>query len=772
MKRVDGELESSLLPRWKRVRGAVVSFFPRFLVGVIIFAFMPRPVLAEPQGPSIPAGQATIQGLPGNLNITQLTDKLIINWQSFNIGRGETVRFLQPNALAIALNRVTGLDPSVIEGALRANGRLFLVNPNGIVFGNNASVNVGSLMATTLQISDKDFLDGNYRFTQEISKNLAFVVNKGNITAADGGFIVLMAPLVVNEGVLVANLGKISLNATGEAEISLDEGGLVRVAVPGRTTAAGDVVVSSALTQDVLCSVIRSPGLDKATAMVQEDGVTRLTAGEGIVLNAGTVSANGASGGSVTIQGTQHAMVENGTVEARGETGGEVRILAQDRVGLLGNTTVDASGQTGGGNILIGGDYLGGGGVLTARATFVCSEAAIKACAGTVGEGGRIIVWSDESTRTYGAISARGGSCGGRGGFVETSGGYLDVRGTPDISGINGEGGTWLLDPNFIQIVAGSTTNISNCQPCTFFGSTCGCSFLNVCQLVAAFTGGANVRVKTTEADNGSIALLADLNYSTAPGTNTLSLESTGNICIKAKITGGPCRVLNLKLDNCWTGFGTPGDTCISGAVIDTGGGNFDSSGNNFTLGNCSVLNTKNGAVVLKQKGTIVLGCNINACTAAVSMTATSISGTGQVQSGTLSAVHEGAPGNFNLNTKTGSASISGGFNNIALNNTGGQLTIFKANAAGACSTVSITNNCGMNIAFGCGTTISADTVTITENGTSTNGIGVCSGSVIFPTIDATKTVTITNNSANSDVTLQNNAIRVTGGTVNVNSAR
>ena len=189
---------------------------------------LPSPL---PTGASVVAGQASIAQAGRVMTITQTTPKLATNWQSFNIGAGHTVNFVQPSASAVALNRVTGADVSTIQGALNANGQVFLVNPNGVLFTPTAQVNVGSLVASTLNLSNDDFLQGNYRFTSPAAEGAtgltatasanAAIVNQGHIVAvgeggaagagststskaAAGGTIALLAAKVSHSGSLQA----------------------------------------------------------------------------------------------------------------------------------------------------------------------------------------------------------------------------------------------------------------------------------------------------------------------------------------------------------------------------------------------------------------------------------------------------------------------------------------------------------------------------------------------------------------------------------------
>src|SRR5581483_2293119 len=180
------------------------------LLQVVLQLVFPTLVLALPSNGQVAAGSATIQQVDqSTTQIDQSTDKAIINWQGFSIDGGQTVRFQQPNVNSITLNRVVGADPSVILGQLLANGRIFLINPNGILFGPGSRVNVGGLLASTLNISDQNFLSGRYQFTQDPSKALATIINQGTIQVSDHGVAMLIAPGVVNEGLIVANLGTV-----------------------------------------------------------------------------------------------------------------------------------------------------------------------------------------------------------------------------------------------------------------------------------------------------------------------------------------------------------------------------------------------------------------------------------------------------------------------------------------------------------------------------------------------------------------------------------
>src|SRR5205814_1821422 len=157
------------------------------------------------------------------LQVDQGTNKAILQWDNFSIGSSAWVNFSQPSASSVALNRVTGTNPSEIFGRLTANGQVFLTNPNGVLFGPSASVDVGGLFATTLSISDADFLAGRYNFVN--NGGAGTVVNQGVITA--NGYAALAGPQVRNEGIIVAHAGTVALAAGDRVSLDMIGDGLI-----------------------------------------------------------------------------------------------------------------------------------------------------------------------------------------------------------------------------------------------------------------------------------------------------------------------------------------------------------------------------------------------------------------------------------------------------------------------------------------------------------------------------------------------------------------
>jgi filamentous hemagglutinin family protein len=303
-------------------------------------------VHALPTGAAVVAGSATIAGGAGSMTINQATQNAAINWQSFSIGQSEAVRFVQPNSSSVALNRVLGADPSSILGSLSANGKVFLVNPNGILFGQGAQVNVGGLVASTMNITNADFMAGNYRFS---GAGNGAVVNQGSITA-NGGYVALLGANVSNEGVISARLGTVALAAGSAATLDVAGDGLLSVMVNegainalaangGLIRADGGLVLLSALSAgNLMQSAVNNTGVIQAQSIENHNGTIRLLGD----MQTGTVNL----GGTLDVSGT-----------AAGQTGGSVTITAH-HVGLFG-ANINASGDAGGGTVLVGGDFQG-----------------------------------------------------------------------------------------------------------------------------------------------------------------------------------------------------------------------------------------------------------------------------------------------------------------------------------------------------------------------------------------------------------------------------
>ena len=247
----------------------------------------PATAATLPTGGAIAAGSGTITTSASTLTVTQQSPRLIATWNSFNIGPGSTVQFVQPSSSAVALNRVTGSDPSLIQGALRSNGEVFLINPNGVLFNSTAQVNTGGLVASTLDISNEDFLGGNYHFS---GLSAASIINQGSLQADNGGRIVLIAAKIENDGDITATGGgvglaagaDVTLNLGGPVSLQISKGALDALIQNGGAIRAdgGTILLTAQAANDLPSTVINNTGVVEAqTLATGEKGEIKLLGG-------------------------------------------------------------------------------------------------------------------------------------------------------------------------------------------------------------------------------------------------------------------------------------------------------------------------------------------------------------------------------------------------------------------------------------------------------------------------------------------------------------
>jgi filamentous hemagglutinin family protein len=485
------------------------------------------PALAAPAGGRVVGGQAEINTLPGTTLVRQFTPKTSIDWQSFNVASGETVRFLQPSSSAVALNRVLGGDPSQIMGTITANGKVFLLNSQGVYFGPGAHVDTGGLVASTLALSDADFATGLYRFS---GTSTATVRNDGHITATPGGYVVLAGAHVDNQGTIVADGGSVALAAGSRVALDLQGDRLVSFSIDGAALRAsvenaglvqadgGSVSMMANAVGGALATAVNQSGVIRANSVSEHDGIVSLRAIGGDTVVTGVIDVSG---------------------RASGQTGGTVQVLG-DRVGLFDAASIDASGAAGGGTVQVGGDFHGQGGVPTASRTVVAPGVLIAADAIERGNGGKVAVWSDDDTSFNGRIEARGGAAGGDGGFVETSGRQIlsVLVGDVNAGSVSGRNGTWLLDPNDLTIENNDGRNVNM----KGFVTTGDSAILDTGVLSRALSNASNVVVRTASQDtsrqHGDIHVRDTTTANLQKDQSaTLTLDAQGNIYFDAGAT-------------------------------------------------------------------------------------------------------------------------------------------------------------------------------------------------------------------------------------------
>ncbi len=601
--------------------------------------------MAGPQGGQVVLGSGAISQSGNTTTIQQSSQNLSLTWNSFNIAQPETVNFVQPSASSIAVNRILNTSASQILGHLNANGQVYLLNPNGILFGQGAQVNVGGLVASTLDLSDTS-LNGNTRTFS--GSGTGRVINQGSIHASSGGYVALLGNTVSNHGAITAQMGSVVLGAGSAATLTFSGNSLVGMQIDQSTlnnlanngglvqADGGQVIMSAGARDALLASVVNNTGVIQAhtvqnvggnitllgdsvvhSGRVDASGATGADTGGRIAINARqvalldgalhadgarggqvsvsaphlgqsaaiTAQGSGAAGGSITLAGevivqTAGAQLnasstqgDGGSIDARafkadgsghlfssatvdvtGQHGGSV-LLSANTVDLYG-ASVDASGSAGGGTVLVGGDYQGHNtSVPKAQRTTLNASTQVKANATQTGDGGKVIVWSDEHTRYSGHISAQGAAAGGAGGLIEISGKQtLTYSGSANA----GLGGQVLLDPTDIVITDSSGVSyIDLADPHVAASDKHGNSTGSVTELRNGnYVVSSNLWNNGSVVDAGAVWLASGTGptadsmtpaqvAAATPNGSTLTLSASNNITVDSAVTVDGSLVLN-----------------------------------------------------------------------------------------------------------------------------------------------------------------------------------------------------------------------------------
>ncbi len=508
---------------------------------------------AGPENGVVTGGAASIEVSGNTTTIQQSSDRAIIRWDNFDVNAAEHVRYQQPSSASITVNRITDSKASRIDGRVSANGNIVLINPNGIVFGASSVVDVGGLVATTSDIEDDSaFMNGGaVKFTKPGNAD-ARIINNGTMKVRDAGLVGLVAPHVENNGVIQAKLGHVQLASGDIHTIDFAGDGLIKLEVSDAVTAqsvtntglidaeGGDVLITAAQARGLVDALITNTGTIKAqTSSTKAGSVTLNTKGlDTVELPMPPVIPN---------QGTG-TIINTGTILTEGddlnEVGGRITILA-DAITIGDGSYISAAADTDGGSVRIGGDYQGGHNVPRSNNTLVSDLATLNVSSRRYGRGGRIIIWSDDTTEFYGHVSAQGGLEGGDGGFAEISGkNYLDFNGTINLLAPKGENGILLLDPTNISISSGGNANVSGGSP---YAPTADnvTSVLNVATLQAALAGG-NVIVQTRATGSQVGDITVDTTITWTSGT-TLTLDAHRDVIINQAINGGSLSIVAVR---------------------------------------------------------------------------------------------------------------------------------------------------------------------------------------------------------------------------------
>ncbi|AHB58293.1 filamentous hemagglutinin N-terminal domain-containing protein [Pseudomonas aeruginosa] len=471
--------------------------------------------MAAPTGAQFNPNEIKISQQGKTTLIDQSTQRAIINWKGFDVSADEAVRFNQPGVTSSTLNRVTAGQESVIAGRISAPGQVIIYNSNGVVFSGSAKVDVGSLITTTANISDEHFRQGKLIFDQPGNPD-ARIVNDGSISVAEKGLAAFVAPSVANNGVINARLGTVAMAAGNAATIDLYGDGLVSIAVT-------DPVTRKPQDAQALVSNGGAIQADGGSVLITAEQASRVV--DNAVNLSGVILARGTEvrEGSVALVSKSGDIQVAGKIDVSGpKNGGDVLVSGQ-QVALASTARIDARGAAQGGSVRIGGDFQGRGELPRAKNATLAKGASIDVSATGKGNGGLAVVWSDGNTRMDGRILARGGAQGGNGGLVETSGKVnLSIADSAYVSvaAPYGNGGTWLLDPTTLRIVASGGTSGS-------VGGANGASgdaTVNVSVVTGALAGG-----KVTLSASDRLSVEAPLITSNLGGASRgLELIATG----------------------------------------------------------------------------------------------------------------------------------------------------------------------------------------------------------------------------------------------------
>jgi len=487
-----------------------------------------------PTGGSIASGQAIISSSSAQMNITQGTEKAIINWSTFNVGSQAQVNFIQPSSTAQTLNRVVSGDASHIDGRISATGQIFLINPNGVVFGADAQVNAAGLIASTLNIADKDFENGNYTF--ERNSSTADITNEGTLTATSGGYIALLGISVTNRGKIDAPSGKVALAAGETVQVPLTDSGLITIEATamganaaitneeGATISAteGQVHIAAEANTDYAAQLINEGIIDagrvraiSASGSFYTDSEGRTTA-EDVEINAsliaggGTFAAKGPQG-KVALNGGYVSLTGTVTADSATSSGGTVSIAGKEAVLLSDSSVVSANG-------LSGGDIS-----ITSPEGFTLISGSVFAV-GSEGTGGTIKISGTNSTALLGAAIDASGKMGG--GTILIGGGW---HGAADI-----------MISNSVTVDAASTlladaTTLGNGGDVVLWSNT-ATSFYGIIAARGGLSGGNGGNVEVSSASTLNVQITAnhgiDVRARSQEGANGTITLDPANIVI------------------------------------------------------------------------------------------------------------------------------------------------------------------------------------------------------------------------------------------------
>ena len=677
-------------------------------------------LMALPQNPTIVAENAKFVSQNGEL-VINADDRSIINWDSFSIDVNERVEFVQPNSAAVVLNRVIGNNPSSIFGSLASNGQVVLLNQHGILFDASSRINTGSFIASSFDLIDSAFHnEGRLVFRGTSKGSISF---SGQIDASGDFYVV--SDSISHEGPIRVKDGDAGFFALGKMELG---------------EAAPHPIFQRTACQGLEISIHASTRIDADQQFYSQSGYLSLLS----------------------------------SLDTSGFTTNRNSIFATGSMIYLGDSAVlSASRRDGGGDIYLGGVERGNSQVLDRSSVVVlCPGASIQASAGSWGNGGKIILWSERNTEFHCDLKAIGGQMGGDGGFIEVSSlGNLGIHGIGSTEAPMGKTGIFLIDPSDVIINNVANTNIGpfipappppvpgqnysfTASPATILnttltgllaannvlidtnngvGGTGNITVLNTVSWASAFslflTANGSITIRSTVENTGGVGVGGNLTLNAGtdvvldaitPGAAVLAGTRNGTISVTA---GGSVRLLAAAVNNASATIGTTA-AVVNNAVINvTAGADIQLTGNNatnaFALIGSSSASANTGTITLSANNNVLL----NAGTVAGSFAAVGSSGA----AASTRAISITARNNMQLLagnsfTLVGSASTStdSGAINITTTN---DLTLTAGTVAGAFALIG--SSAGTNSNRPMTITVGRD---LTLNGGSAAGTTTCAG--------------------------------------------
>lgn len=624
----------------------------KYYTAVILIFLFNIPVYAAPNGANVVHGNVNISQSGSNTIINQNTDKAIINWNSFDVNKGESVLFNQNSSSSIILNRVTNGLPTSIFGNISANGNVFILNQAGVLVGNGASINTNSFLAGAANINDNDFIAGKYNFYGAQGN----VINNGSIKVHNGGYAVLMGKNVTNNGLISAKLGKIYLSSGEAFRMDMSGNDLIGVEVEKGITDAyisnaghiqaegGTIIMTAKNASDVIRQAVNNTGIIDASSISYEGGKVILGAENGQIINDGEINVSSKSDDSGSIEIKAEHIINNGLIYANGLNGGTINMLSSDFL-KIGSSSI------------------------------------IQANSFSYGNGGNIKLISQKRAESYNGALIEAGSIYGSGGFIELSG-YDSVYafGNFNTKSMYGRYGQFLLDPSNMFI--GNYSNLADDE--NYQVSDDGNTYIDITWLNTQLDNN-NVSLQTLQGNgSGDITLNDGI---TLEGANGLTLDAANNISLLGNINGLSYLTLNA-------GGRIEGNSSINVGDITA------NAGNNILL---SQLNVTGISSYISSNGNVSLtGSNIGMIkeiegnTVGIGVTGNGISM--DTALGTNKAAIIGqevalqADGAINVSVDTANLSAESVNGSLGITNLNGDTTVLIKYLGGAASTYTQTN--------------------------------------------------------------------------------